>query len=61
MLREDQTGYFFDEYCTKTVKISTVIRGFVFLAVNAERSFWVKSLIRADFLYAGGKINGNGE
>ena len=49
MLREDQTGYFFDEYCTKTRENISRNPRVCFLAVNAERSFWVKSLIRGRF------------
>jgi hypothetical protein len=49
ILREDQTGYFFDEYCTKTR--ANLIRNprACFPAVNADRSFWVKSRIMGKF------------
>ena len=49
ILREDQTGYFFDEYCTRTrVNLIRNPRA-CFLAVNADRPFWVKSLIMGKF------------
>ena len=49
ILREDQTGFFFDEYCTKTR--ANIVRNprVCFLAVNADRPFWVKSLIVGKF------------
>jgi uncharacterized protein len=52
ILREDPTGFFFDEYCSKTrANISRNPR-VCFLAVNADRPFWVKSLIMGKFTAA---------
>ena len=49
ILREDPTGYFFDEYCTRTRENIARNPRVCFLAVNADRSFWVKSLIKGKF------------
>jgi hypothetical protein len=49
ILRETPTGFFFDEYCTKTDENITRNPMVCFLAVNADRSFWVKSLIKGKF------------
>ena len=49
ILREDPTGFFFDEYCTKTRANIARNPRVCFLAVNADRSFWVKSLIMGKF------------
>jgi len=49
ILRETPTGFFFDEYCTKTDENITRNPRVCFLAVNADRSFWMKSLIRGKF------------
>jgi len=49
ILREDPTGYFFDEYCTRTRDNLSRNPRVCFLAVNADRTFWVKSLIVGKF------------
>ena len=49
ILREDSSGYFFDEYCTKTRENLSRNPRVCFLAVNADRTFWVKSLIKGKF------------
>jgi hypothetical protein len=49
ILRDDPTGYFFDEYCTKTRENIARNPKVCFLAVNANHPFWVKSLIRGKF------------
>jgi hypothetical protein len=49
ILRDDPTGYFFDEYCTKTRENIARNPKVCFLAVNANQPFWVKSLIRGKF------------
>ena len=49
ILREDPSGYFFDEYCTRTRENIARNPRVCFLAVNADRSFWVKSLIKGKF------------
>ena len=49
ILRETPTGFFFDEYCKKTDENITRNPTVCFLAVNADRSFWVKSLIKGKF------------
>ena len=49
IMRDDPTGYFFDEYCTKTRENIARNPKVCFLAVNANQPFWVKSLIRGKF------------
>jgi hypothetical protein len=49
ILREDSSGYFFDEYCTRTRENIARNPRVCFLAVNADRTFWVKSLIKGKF------------
>jgi hypothetical protein len=49
ILRDDPGGFFFDEFCTKTRENITGNPRVCFLAVNADQSFWVKSLIRGKF------------
>ena len=49
ILREDPTGYFFDEYCTRTRENLSRNPRVCFLAVNADRTFLVKSLIKGKF------------
>ena len=49
ILREDPTGYFFDEYCTRTRENLSRNPRVCFLAVNADRPFWVRSLIKGKF------------
>ena len=49
ILREDPTGYVFDEYCTRTRENLSRNPRVCFLAVNADRTFWVKSLIKGKF------------
>jgi uncharacterized protein len=49
ILREDPSGFFFDEYCAKTRENINRNPRVCFLAVNADRPFWVKSLIMGKF------------
>ena len=49
ILRDDSSGYFFDEYCTRTRENIARNPRVCFLAVNADRTFWVKSLIKGKF------------
>ena len=49
ILREDTTGYFFDQYCTRTRENIARNPRACFLAVNADRPFWVKSLLIGKF------------
>ena len=49
IFRETPTGFFYDEYCKKTDENITRNPTVCFLAVNADRSFWVKSLIKGKF------------
>ena len=49
ILRETPTGFFFDEYCTKTDENIARNPRVCFLAVNADRPFWVRSLIKGKF------------
>ena len=49
ILREDRTGYFFDEYCTGTRDNLSRNPRACFLAVNADKVFWGKSLADGKF------------
>jgi uncharacterized protein len=49
ILREDRTGYFFDEYCTRTRDNLNSNPRACFLAVNADKAFWGKSLADGKF------------
>ncbi|MEJ2739010.1 MAG: pyridoxamine 5'-phosphate oxidase family protein, partial [Dehalococcoidia bacterium] len=49
ILRDDRTGYFFDEYCTRTRDNLDRNPGVCFLAVNADKAFWGKSLADGKF------------
>jgi hypothetical protein len=49
ILRDDKTGFFFDEYCTGSranLDRNSVV---CFLAVNADRAFWGKALAEGRF------------
>lgn len=50
ILREDCTGFFFDEYCTGTRENLRRDPRVCILAVNADRTFWGKSLAAGKFL-----------
>ena len=50
ILREDQTGYYFDEYCTRTRDNLSRDPRVCILAVNANRIFWGKSLATGRFI-----------
>jgi general stress protein 26 len=49
VLREDRTGFYFDEYCTKTRQNLERDPRICLLAVNAGREFWGKSLATGKF------------
>jgi len=49
ILRDDATGFFFDEFCVKTRDNLVLNPRVCFLAVNANLPFWVKSLIIGKF------------
>ena len=49
ILKEEQTGYYFDEYCTKTRDNLSRDPRVCILAVNAGRIFWGKSLAAGRF------------
>jgi hypothetical protein len=48
-LHDDPTGYFFDELCTTTRTNLDRNPHLCILAVNAEKTFWVKSLVMGKF------------
>ena len=48
-LRDDPSGYFFDELCTTTRTNLDRNPRLCILAVNAEKTFWVKSLVMGKF------------
>jgi uncharacterized protein len=50
VLREDRTGFYFDEYCTRTRENLRRDPRVCILAVNADRTFWGKSLAAGKFL-----------
>ena len=50
VLREDRTGFFFDEYCVRTRENLRRDPRVCILAVNADRTFWGKSLAAGKFL-----------
>jgi hypothetical protein len=50
ILRDNKTGFFFDEYCTGTRENLNRNPPVCFLAVNAEKTFWGKSLAAGKFV-----------
>jgi uncharacterized protein len=48
-LRDDPSGYFFDEFCSRTRENLNRNPTVCIIAVNAEKTFWVKSLVRGKF------------
>jgi len=49
ILRDDQTGYFFDEYSKQTRENLSKNPRVCFMAVNADKFYWMKSLIGGKF------------
>jgi hypothetical protein len=49
ILREDTSGFFFDEFCGRSRENLDRDPRVCFLAVNAQRPFWLKSLIIGKF------------
>ncbi len=58
-LNRDQTGFYFEKYPSKLPMYSKINKKICVLAVNSNRWFWVKSLLRGKFNnYAGIKLYG---
>ena len=49
ILREDPSGFFFDEFCGRSRENLDRNPRVCFLAVNAQRSFWIRSVIIGKF------------